>query len=192
MGNLSDQYTIMNTTKATPDHHKCEFAAFRLSKFFVPSATGVWGIVPQRAFGSFWPLQKELAARRNLAPHRLLAKASAYLLKTTPTYWGEPKMIILVDVGHHDILKQFRNKGSTHRQQRAAFACSVEIIYCKICLSASPISPSIQMDCLAISRGATASPILIHAYTACGFSSVRCQKGYFIQTGVLLPTPNSR
>ena len=32
---LFDHYTIMNTTKATPDHHKCEFAAFRLSKFFL-------------------------------------------------------------------------------------------------------------------------------------------------------------
>ena len=41
-GSLSNHHTIMNTTKATPDHHKCEFAAFRLSKFFYPSATGVW------------------------------------------------------------------------------------------------------------------------------------------------------
>ncbi len=41
-GSLSNHHTIMNTTKATPDHHKCEFAAFRLSKFFSPSATGVW------------------------------------------------------------------------------------------------------------------------------------------------------
>ena len=39
---LFNHHTIMNTTKATPDHHKCEFAAFRLSKFFSPSATGVW------------------------------------------------------------------------------------------------------------------------------------------------------
>ena len=42
-GSLFNHHTIMNTTKATPDHHKCEFAAFRLSKFFFPSATGVWG-----------------------------------------------------------------------------------------------------------------------------------------------------
>ena len=89
-GSLSNHHTIMNTTKATPDHHKCEFAAFRLSKFFSPSAAGVWGHRSPRAFGSFWPLQKELAARRNLAPPRLLAKASACLLKTTPTYFGEP------------------------------------------------------------------------------------------------------
>ena len=34
-GSLSNHHTIMNTTKATPDHHKCEFAAFRLSKFFL-------------------------------------------------------------------------------------------------------------------------------------------------------------
>ena len=58
VGNLSDQYTVMNTTKATPDHHKCEFAAFRLSKFFSPSAAGVWaphqkgvGRRSPRAFG---------------------------------------------------------------------------------------------------------------------------------------------
>ena len=89
-GSLSNHHTIMNTTKATPDHHKCEFAAFRLSKFFSPSAAGVWGHRSPRAFGSFWPLQKELAARRNLAPPRLLAKASACLLKTTPIYFGEP------------------------------------------------------------------------------------------------------
>ena len=82
---LFDHYTIMNTTKATPDHHKCEFAAFRLSKFFVPSATGVWGIVPQEALGTL-AFSKYLAARRNLAPPRLLAKASACLLKTTLTY----------------------------------------------------------------------------------------------------------
>ena len=85
----------MNTTKATPDHHKCEFAAFRLSKFFSPSAAGVWGHRSPRAFGSFWPLQKELAARRNLALPRLLAKASACLLKTTPTYFGEPSFLII-------------------------------------------------------------------------------------------------
>ena len=54
---LFDHHPIMNTTKATPDHHKCEFAAFRLSKFFVPSATGVWGIVPQRGFGYFGPFK---------------------------------------------------------------------------------------------------------------------------------------
>ena len=56
-GSLFNHHTIMNTTKATPDHHKCEFAAFRLSKFFSPSATGVWGIVPQRGFARptlFW------------------------------------------------------------------------------------------------------------------------------------------
>ena len=34
-GSLSNHHTIMNTTKATPDHYKCEFAAFRLSKFFL-------------------------------------------------------------------------------------------------------------------------------------------------------------
>ena len=54
---LFNHHTITNTTKATPDHHKCEFAAFRLSKFFVPSATGVWGIVPQRGFGYFGPFK---------------------------------------------------------------------------------------------------------------------------------------
>ena len=58
-GSLSNHHTIMNTTKATPDHHKCEFAAFRLSKFFSPSATGVWaphqkgvGRRSPRAFGA--------------------------------------------------------------------------------------------------------------------------------------------
>ena len=56
-GSLFNHHTIMNTTKATPDHHKCEFAAFRLSKFFFPSATGVWGHCAPKGFARptlFW------------------------------------------------------------------------------------------------------------------------------------------
>ena len=87
---LFDHHPIMNTTKATPDHHKCEFAAFRLSKFFFPSATGFGALSPKGALGTL-ALSKYLAARRNLAPPRLLAKASACLLKATPTYFGEQK-----------------------------------------------------------------------------------------------------
>ena len=58
-GSLSNHHTIMNTTKATPHHHKCEFAAFRLSKFFLLPTTGVWaphqkgvGRRSPRAFGA--------------------------------------------------------------------------------------------------------------------------------------------
>ena len=55
---LFDHHPIMNTTKATPDHHKCEFAAFRLSKFFLLPAPfrglgrptrKAWGVDPQKA-----------------------------------------------------------------------------------------------------------------------------------------------
>ena len=69
---LFNHHTIMNTTKATPDHHKCEFAAFRLSKFFFPSATGVWaphqkgvGRRSPRAFGA-----RRLSGRVLLAPSK--------------------------------------------------------------------------------------------------------------------------
>ena len=62
---LSNHHTIMNTTKATSDHYKCEFAAFRLSKFFSPFATGVWGHCAPRGFAYFCPLK---VGRRKAKP----------------------------------------------------------------------------------------------------------------------------
>lgn len=49
----------------------------------------------------------------------------------------------------------------------------------------SLISPSIQIALLAISRGATASPLLMQTYVAFGLPYVICQKGYLMMPGVL-------
>ena len=56
----------------------------------------------------------------------------------------------------------------------------------------SPASPLIQMDCFSICFGQKASLKLRQAYLASGFALVIAQKGYFIMTGVLAPTPISK
>lgn len=52
-------------------------------------------------------------------------------------------------------------------------------------LKTSPISALTTIPCPAISFGQTASPLLIHAYVALGFSAVIRWKGYLIMPGVL-------
>ena len=47
------------------------------------------------------------------------------------------------------------------------------------------MSPSMQIERSAISRGAPACPRLTQAYTASGFSYAICQKGYLMMPGVL-------
>lgn len=56
----------------------------------------------------------------------------------------------------------------------------------------SPISPSIQIARSWISGGQYASERLMQIYAAFGFWKVIFQNGYFMITGVLPPTPNSK
>ena len=62
---------------------------------------------------------------------------------------------------------------------------------CSSAVSTAPMSSLKQTERAAISRGANASPKLMHAYVAFLFLSAIRQNGYLMMPGVLPPTPSS-
>ena len=78
---LFNYHTVHEHHKSSVSPLQREFAAFRLSKFFIPSATGVWGHCAPMGFAYFCPLKVGRRKAKPCTTPRLLAKTSVCLCK---------------------------------------------------------------------------------------------------------------